>query len=781
MSSEALDRLSSALEGQYRIERELGRGGMGVVYLAEDLKHGRPVALKVLRPELAEAVGKERFAREIETAARLNHPNVLALFDSGEADGVRYFVMPFVEGESLRDVIDREGPLPVGRAIEWTRQISEALTYAHGQGLVHRDIKPENILLQAGHAIVADFGIAKAVSGGSLDSLTRPGTSVGSFVYMSPEQLTDGAVIDGRADVYSLGCVLYEMLEGAPPHRADTPQAFMARKLVGRLPEHSSRPDVPDSVWSVVRKALAADADERFGTAEELASAVTNATTEVAIRRSRRRHRTERLTRGVVVLAGMVAVAAFGAWLGGRVGGPTYERLAVLPLVNEAGDPREDFYVRGIHEDLVEEMQRAGLRVLNAQATRPFDTGRPSADVADELGVDALVEGSVQRVGPRVIIELRLIDGRTAELVWSESFPGGQADILALLRRATLDLAEVSGTVLPPEAVARFREAVQVDAVLYELLLQGRYEAFQLTTESLDAADGYFRRAIDRDSTSAEAWTGLAETWGLRAQEGFITAEQARVRRDSVIAAAPMDLSDHRVLALQYTWLEWPQGRWDEAERAFLARLEEAPADQATRAYYSLFLLYHARDEEAEREATRAATLAPFDPLVHALYGQFLNARHRYAEAESVLVRARDFDGAPGFLESTLRTTYHLLGRDSLAIESTRAFYLQRDDLEALDALDTGFEAGGYERALLSVADVMVRRSEAGDEDVSFWQIGTLYTRAASPDLALEYLGRAVAEGDTNSPYLTVDPIFDPMRDDPRFQALIDQLRIPGR
>ena len=231
-----LARLQAALGGRYTIAQELGRGGMAAVYLAQDLKHGRSIALKVLRPELATALGPERFVREIEIAARLTHPNILPLHDSGEAGGLLYYVMPYVEGESLRSRLAREGPLPLDQALEIAREVADALGYAHAHGVVHRDIKPENILLQSGHAVVADFGIARAIWEVAGDRLTETGIAVGSPAYMSPEQAGAEAHIDGRSDIYALGCVLYEMLAGEPPFTGPTPRAVAAKHMRQSVP-----------------------------------------------------------------------------------------------------------------------------------------------------------------------------------------------------------------------------------------------------------------------------------------------------------------------------------------------------------------------------------------------------------------------------------------------------------------------------------------------------------------------------------------------------------------
>ena len=233
--TDPITRLNAALEGRYTIQRELGEGGMATVYLADDLKHERKVALKVLKPELAALVGAERFLAEIKTTANLQHPHILPLFDSGEADTFLFYVMPYVEGESLRDRLDREHQLPVDDAVRIASDVAEALEYAHGHGVIHRDIKPANILIQAGRPVIADFGIALALSAGGGNRLTETGLSLGTPHYMSPEQATGDQHVGPSTDIYALGCVLYEMLAGEPPHTGSTPQAVLGKIIAGEL------------------------------------------------------------------------------------------------------------------------------------------------------------------------------------------------------------------------------------------------------------------------------------------------------------------------------------------------------------------------------------------------------------------------------------------------------------------------------------------------------------------------------------------------------------------
>jgi serine/threonine-protein kinase len=308
---ELVDRLQQALADRYRIEGRLGEGGMAIVYLGVDLRHHRRVALKVLRPDLAASVGGERFLREIETTAQLTHPHILPLLDSGEADGVLYYVMPFVEGESLRDRLARQRQLPVDEAVQITREAADALGYAHSHGVIHRDIKPENILLESGHAVVADFGIARALSVAGGTRLTETGISIGTPAYMSPEQAAGGQELDGRSDVYSLGCVLYEMLSGVTPYTGPTPLAILAKKLSEPLPRVSiGRKAVPASLEVVLTKVLASAPDDRFATAAEFAAALGGAPFTPLVSAGARRRR-----RSIAIAGAAVLVVAGGAVL----------------------------------------------------------------------------------------------------------------------------------------------------------------------------------------------------------------------------------------------------------------------------------------------------------------------------------------------------------------------------------------------------------------------------------------------------------------------------------
>src|SRR5438309_4022956 len=343
--ADLLARLQAALADRYTIERELGRGGMATVYLAQDRKHHRQVAIKVLKPELAAALGPERFLREIDTAARLNHPHILPLHDSGEAEGFLFYVMPYVEGESLRDRLSREKQLPLGNALQIAREVADALSYAHSHDVVHRDIKPENILLEAGHAVVSDFGIARAITAAAGGNLTETGIGLGTPGYMSPEQGAASARVDERSDIYSLGCVLYEVLAGEPPFTGPSAESIVRQHLTAAPPRVSAmRAAVPPAIEEAIVRALAKTPADRVATAAEFAEAL--AAPAQRVRDTGRR--TSRLAARAGLAATLLAAAA-GLFVLSRPHGtpPVAARpgqsIAVLPFVNVNGAPQEEY------------------------------------------------------------------------------------------------------------------------------------------------------------------------------------------------------------------------------------------------------------------------------------------------------------------------------------------------------------------------------------------------------------------------------------------------------
>jgi serine/threonine-protein kinase len=449
--------LNTALADHYIIDRELGRGGMALVYLARDLKHERFVALKTLRPEIAMALGRERFLREIRLAARLQHPNILPVYDSGDAAGTLYYVMPFVEGESLRERLEHEPQLPLDDALQITREVADALAYAHDHDVVHRDIKPENIMLSGGHAIVTDFGIARAVSAAGGDKLTETGLAIGTPAYMPPEQSAGTGKVDRRSDIYSLACVLYETLAGQPPFTGPTAQAIMARHSLDSVPRLKVvRETIPDDVEAVIERALEKVPADRYQTAvqfrEALSSASTGRVSRVTPRRSSllaplRRHRATAAAGGVALLVALTwAVLGRRGTAGAGTAGLDLRHVAVLYFDDQSPDSSLGFLADGLTEGLIAQLaQVRTLRVVSRNGVFPFrHADLPRDSIARAVGAGTLVEGSVEPVRDRVRVTVRLVDGSSgADLLRRASFEQSSANLLSIRDSLAAEVARV--------------------------------------------------------------------------------------------------------------------------------------------------------------------------------------------------------------------------------------------------------------------------------------------------------------------------------------------------
>ena len=751
---------------------------MAVVFLAEDLKHQRRVALKVMKPNAGALLGSKRFLREIDIAAKLSHPHIVPLYDSGEVAGLHYIVMPYVEGESLRERLKEDGALQIDEAVRITGEIAGALDYAHARGLIHRDIKPENILFQSGHAAVTDFGIARGMEEGQDTRLTETGVAVGTVEYMSPEQAAGETDLDARTDVYALGCVLYEMLEGGAPFAGHTPQAILAKKVTGVVPEFSADTSVPGTVAAVVRKALAAEPESWYTTTADFAENLEAAITVEAIEGAAARRRSSRRFRVLGAVAGVVLLGFGGVWITTFLSGPAMERVAVLPLSNAMNDPAQDFFVEGVHADLIKELSRAGLGVITPTSVLQYrNSDRPVSEIARDLGVDAVIEGSASLAGDSISLDLRMTDGVTDEIVWFDAFGAQVRDVLSVYGEVTRAITNAVGIEMSDESEAALASAPQVNPDVQEALWQARFHRSKLSEEGLSLALDYFQLVLSRDPENAEAFAGIAGTWGSRAQMGFVSGAEAAVPRQEALARAiAIDSTiaevQHR-LASTRTWTEWD---WAAAEPSFRRAIDADPMNSGARASYSHLLQYLGHDEEAAVQIELAVQQDPFNAQVQTFYAMGLNHRHEYEAAEDVLnaVLARSPDYRMAF--TTRRTTLHLMGRHEEALDMWRATNAR--DPEALEALDRGYQEGGYSGALRSMAEMLVARSDT--TFVTPWQIGTAYTRAGDSELALDYLELAFEAHDSNMPYLSVDPIFDDLRDQPRFRRLIQRLGLPN-
>ncbi|HET7038248.1 MAG TPA: serine/threonine-protein kinase [Gemmatimonadales bacterium] len=456
------DRLNAALAGRYTIERELGAGGMATVYLATDARHDRKVALKVLKPDLAAVLGPDRFPREIRIVAQFHHPHILSLYDSGESAGFLYYVMPLVEGESLRQRMRRERQMPVGDVVRILRQIVDALAYAHQRGIVHRDIKPDNVMLEGRHAVVTDFGVAKAVTAAGGEKLTTVGVAVGTPTYMSPEQAMGQVSVDHRSDLYAVGVLGYEMLTGTPPFDGPTAQAILSAHVLEEPPHlRDMRPAVPPVLAEALRKCLAKDPADRWPSAEELlarlelvgttpSGGVTPTDTRpVQVTAARRAVRRRSWIAGIVAVVVLVGGGVSGWLLGvGRGGDGRIQRIAVLPIEDISG--RDAVFVDAIHASLTSALSGLGTVGVAPRSTMMFyrSAERPTREIARELQLDGVVEITVFRAGEIMRMNAQFVDPRTTRAFWSDTYERNVSDVLAAQNDIVARIAAGVGGVL---------------------------------------------------------------------------------------------------------------------------------------------------------------------------------------------------------------------------------------------------------------------------------------------------------------------------------------------
>ena len=582
--SDLVARLTVALADRYRIERELGQGGMATVYLAEDVKHHRKVAVKVLRPEFAAALGPERFLSEIRTTAKLNHPHILPLHDSGEAGGFLFYVMPFIEGESLRDRLVREKHLPVDEAVRLAREVADALAYAHAHDVIHRDIKPENILLQSGHAVVADFGIARAVSAAGAERMTLTGMALGTPAYMSPEQAAGERDVDGRSDLYALASVLYEMLAGEPPFTGTTVDSILVQRFTRPPPKVSAkRPNVPRAIDAALYTAMARAPEDRFATVERFAEVLqtTPGTADSEI-----------LDRSI----------------------------AVLPFANMSGDRDNEYFSDGISEEIINALtQLPRLRV--AARTSAFSFKGKNADlrtIGEQLNVSTVLEGSFRKAGGRLRITAQLVNVADGYHLWSERFDRELSDVFAIQDEIATAIARRLEVTLGAGADRPLVKPPTANLEAYDLYLKGHALVLQRGPALLRAVE-CLEQAVLFDPGFALALAELAEALLLQALYGMTPLQDVRTRAEDAtaraLAADPQLVGAQIALALFALMAEYNR---EKSSHAWARAVEIDPAHVEARSLRALYDLCYLRGafDDAVRESRAALEMDPLS--VHA-------------------------------------------------------------------------------------------------------------------------------------------------------------------
>ncbi|HKT58926.1 MAG TPA: protein kinase [Gemmatimonadales bacterium] len=566
------DQLQIGLADRYRIERELGRGGMATVYLAHDLRHDRPVALKALHPSLAATLGPERFEREIRLAARLQHPHICGVLDSGEAGGQLWFTMPFVEGETLRQRLERQRQVPVEEAVRLTLEAADALQYAHERGVVHRDVKPENILLTGSHALVADFGVAKALHGSAevptlaANSITGTGMAIGTPAYMSPEQASGSKELGPSTDVYALGCVLYEMIAGEPPFTGPTIQAIIAKRLAtDPTPLTVLRPDVPAGLAAAIARAMHRTPAERYPSAGEFARALEQAMRPVPAAAHAPTAAPPWFRRGaaIFVVGVVVGLGVLFAWRRDHADVPTAEggvkRLAVLPFDNQ-GAPADDYFADGVTDEIRGKLASLpGLQVTARSSSAPYKrSSRTPADIGRELGVDYLLTGTVRwekgAGGNRVRVSPELIQVSTGSSRWQQPFDAALSDVFQVQADIAGRVAEALNLALEAPKQRELAERPTTSLAAYDAFLKGEDVAqgiWGVSPGKLRNAAAYYEQAVALDSSFALAWAQLSRVLSYAYFIGTPSpsdAERARFAAERAIALAPTKSAGHLAL-----------------------------------------------------------------------------------------------------------------------------------------------------------------------------------------------------------------------------------------
>ena len=714
-----LERLRGALSQTYSIDRELGRGGMATVYLAQDCKHERLVALKVLHPELAASLGSDRFLREIKVVARLNHPHILALHDSGEADGFLYYVMPYVEGESLRERLDREHMLPINEAIHHAQSIASALDYAHRQQIVHRDMKPENVMLYEGEAMVMDFGIAKAVSAAGTENLTQTGMMVGTPAYVSPEQAAGEVNLDGRSDQYSLACVLYEMLSGERPFNGPTPQAIMSKRFTETAkPLRTVRTSVPESVERAVSKAMATDAAGRYKTAAMFAHALSSDSLNTPTD-------TQTLQQQTVSAA---------------------KSVAVLPFVNVTADPENEYFADGMAEEIINALSkiqtlRVASRIVSfALKGKNEDIG----DVGRKLHVSTVLDGTVRRVGNRLRVTAQLVNVADGYQLWSERYDREMEDIFVIQDDISQAIVKALRVILSEDEKKAIEKTRTVNVEAYDYYLRGRQLIHQLNRRSLETARKMFRRAIEIDPEYALAHAGLADCSSILYMK--VDARESNLAQGDAASQKALELDPDLAEAHVARGLAVSlRKHFDEAEREFETAMRLDPKLFEAAYYFGRARMSQGRFAEAAKLFERACLLRPED-----------------YQAPSFLALAYASLGMTEEAEAAYWRQIRLVEeRLELVPDDTRACVLGATAFARLGEVDRAAE--------------LAKRALAIDPDdpMLLYNVACTYAQLHKPNEALDCLESAVDKGYGHKEWIEHDGDFAPIRDTPRFKAIL--------
>ncbi|MDH5196471.1 MAG: protein kinase [Gemmatimonadota bacterium] len=783
--AEVAERLSIALADRYRIERELGAGGMATVYLAQDLKHHRHVALKVLRPDLASALGPDRFLREIELAARLTHPHILPLHDSGEAAGFLYYVMPYIQGESLRDRLQREGALPIPDAVRLLRDVVDALAKSHAEGVVHRDIKPDNVMIADRHALVTDFGVAKAVSAAKGDQgLTTVGVAVGTPAYMSPEQAAGDPHIDHRADLYAVGVMAYEMLTGHPPFTGESYQATLAAH-VSATPEPVTqhREQIPPLLADLVMRCLAKNPADRWQRADEMlavldtlaltpSGSLTPAVPSPSFASAARRWALPSLAVGAVVIAGAL-------WLGRGPGAAPVttsasdnRAIAVLPFINVGGGADDEYFADGMTDELTSALAKVpDLRVAARSSAFTFKGRTVDArEVGQRLSVTHVLEGSVRRSGSRLRVSAQLVNAADGLQQWSETFEREAGDAFAIQDDITGAIVNALELELGGLALAVARAGRTDDPVAHDLLLQGNFHLFRASEAELNRAIALYREAAARDPGYALPWARIALAYGALA-DAFLPPQvayaEARTAAERALALDSLIPDAHAMLGYARYSLDWD---FAGAEASMRRAVELDPNATNARFVFGIFLCGMGRHDEGLANFERAIALDPLSTWYAWGREMCLYYARRFEDLANLETTSSSLDSTFFYHESYPAAGYRELGRYEEALAEYRRATEVAGATTPYGLAATYARMGRTNEARAALGEIEARHRQGF---VSRLDLAVVYATLGNVDSAVALLEQAYAARETQ--FLTAPQYAElqPAIRDPRIQRLL--------
>jgi len=718
---------------------------MAIVFLATDLRHDRKVAVKVLRPEISAEIGAERFLREIKMAAGLTHPHILPVHDSGEAEGLLFYVMPSMEGHSLRERLDAQRQLALEEALRITREVASALDYAHRHHVIHRDIKPENILLHEGSALVADFGIGKAMSGEDR-AITHTGMAVGTPAYMSPEQASGEQTVDGRSDLYSLGCVLFEMLTGEQPFTGPTPQAIMAKRFMSPIPHVQTTRDVPVAVNDLVTRMLARTPVDRFATAGQLAEAL------------------EGLIRGGAVTPPR-----------GSPGTAAKKSIAVLPFTNQSADPENEYFSDGMTEEIINALAKVpGMQV--ASRTSSFAFKGKEVDVrkiGEQLGVASVLEGSVRKVGNRIRISTQLIGAENGYQVWSETFDRQLEDVFAIqdeISRAIVDALKLQLGAGDPQLVVPAKNLES-----YTHYLKGRFFFNKETEPGLRKGLDFFQHALLEDPGYAKAYSGIADCWCSLADDWVVPDDAYPRAKAAALRALQLDPELAEAITSVGKVLCWYEWDFAGAEQQLRRAVTLNPNYAEAHFVFGSVLPGVGSLAEAVKEMGQALLLDPLSAHYSRWLGRFM-------------LYAGDYPGAIAQSHKTIDITADFFHAH---LDEGSAYLAQGDAERALRCFQKSQMLEGSVRsydAHIVRALAALGRSEEGQEIMARLEeesrqkymraeiLAMGYAALGDFDHAFGCLERAFLARSAGLIYLHLDPGYAPLRADPRFSDLVRRI-----